>query len=227
MFWQSVLNGLSVLLHWQTYVVAIMYLVITFLPFIVLMLAGEKGYELMGKGGCLLTLVQSLLQALAVFVAVCTLFPIMIGGEEAAWSLPWVVILNAPGRTFLLLVIMLVLSIICGLVPILGRANSFTMFIVGGFVLAFLTLVMDKVDPELGIRNIKLFPGWLTSIGIVTVSGVSSWLGMLASAALVTVIFRDKEDISQLIMVPLGSMFGFIPIFIYAAWIGLQIAGLR
>jgi hypothetical protein len=50
---------------------------------------------------------------------------------------------------------------------------------------------------------------------------------MLASAGAVTLLLRDKEEISQLIMIPLGSVFGFIPIFIYGAWIGLQIKGLR
>ncbi len=227
MFWQSVLNGLGVLLHWQTYVVALMYFVISFLPFIAIMFAGEKSEELMMKGGCLVMLIHPLFQALAVFVSVCTLFPIMLGGTEAAWSLPWMLVITEPVRTLIILVIMLVLSFVGAFMPILGRANSFIMFIMGGAVLVFLTLAIHKVHPELGIRNIELIPGWLTIIGIVIVSGVSSWLGILAAAAIVTVLFRDKEEISQLIMMPLGSVFGFIPIFIYAAWIGLQIKGIN
>lgn len=227
MFWDAVINGLKVLLHWQTYVIAIMYLIISFLPMIVVMFAGNKSDELMRKGGCLAMLIQPLFQALAVFISVCTLFPIMLGGSEAAWPLPWMLMINVPGITLILLIIMLVLSIVGALIPLLGRANSFIMFIMGGTVIVFLTMVLHKINPELGIRNIDIIPGFLTIIGIVIVSGVTSWLGMLASAVAVTVLLRDKEEIGQLIMMPLGSVFGFIPIFIYGAWIGLQMKGLR
>jgi len=227
MFWESVVNGIAVLLHWQTYPVAFMYMIISFLPFIPLMFAGDKADGFMAKGGCLVMLIQPLFQALAVFISVCTLFPVMLGGTEAAWSLPWILIISEPGRTLIILVIMLVLSIIGVLMPILGRANSFIMFIMGGTVLVFLTLTLHRIHPELGIRNIDIMPGWLTIIGIVIVSGISSWLGLLASATVVTLLFRNREDISQLIMMPMGSVFGFIPIFIYAAWIGLHIKGLN
>lgn len=227
MLWDAVINGLKVLLHWQTYVVAIMYFIISFLPLIAIMFAGDKSDEFMGKGGCLVMLIQPFFQALAVLIAVCTLFPIMLGGSEAAWSLPWMLTINAPGRTLILLVIMFVLSIIGAFIPILGRANSFIMFIMGGAVIVFLTLAMHKVNPELGIRNIDIIPGWFTIIGIVIISGITSWLGILASAAVVTLLFRNKEEISEMIMMPLASVFGFIPVFIYGAWIGLQIKGLR
>ena len=227
MFWDAVLNGLKVLLHWQTYPVALMYIVISFLPVIVIMFAGDRSDNLMAKGGCLVMLMQPLFQALAVFITVCTLFPIMLGRPEAAWSFPWILIVNMPGRILIILVVMLVISVVGAFIPILGRANSFIMFIMGGVVVAFLTLIIHKINPELGIRNIQIIPGFLTIIGFVIVSAIVSWLGMLASAAVVTLLFRDREDISQLVMMPLGSVFGFIPVFIYAAWIGLQIKGLR
>lgn len=227
MFWDAVINGLKVLLHWQTYVIAVMYFIISFLPMIVIMFAGNKSDELMTKGGCLSMLIQPLFQALAIFISVCTLFPIMFGGSEAAWSLPWILMMNVPGRTFILLIIVLVLSVAWAFIPLIGRANSIIMFIMGGAVMVFIAMVLHNINPELGIRNIDIVPGFLTIIGIVIVSGVTSWIGMLASAGVVTLLLRDKEEISQLIMIPLGSVFGFIPIFIYGAWIGLQIKGLR
>jgi len=227
MFWEAVINGLKVLLHWQTYVIAIMYLIISFLPIIVVMLAGNKSDDRMTKGGCLAILIQPLFQSLGVFISVCTLFPIMLfGRSEAAWSLPWLLIVNIPGRILILLIIMLVLSIAGAFIPLLGRANSFIMFIMGGAVLVFLTKILQNINPELGIRRIDILPGFHTIIGIVIVSGVASWLGIIASAGAVTILLRDNENISQLIMIPLGSVFGFIPIFIYGAWLGLQIQGL-
>ena len=221
MFWQSVLNGFGVFLHWQTYAVALMYFVVSFLPLIVFMLVGGR------YGGCLCMLILPLFQALAIYVSVCTLFPIMLGGAQAAWTLPWMLLLTEPVQTLIILVIMLVLLHVGVVVPILGRADSFIMFLMGGAVLVSLTLTIHKLFPELGIQNIELIPDLLTIIGIVIVSGISSWLGVLAVAAITALLFRGKEDISQFIMMPLVSVFGFIPIFIYAAWIGLQIKGLR
>lgn len=227
MFWDAVVNGLKVLLHWQTYIVALIYIFISLLPFIMLAFAGNRSDNLMGKGGCLAMLIQPLFQALAVFIAVCTLFPIMIGRTEAAWSFPWIMLVNFPGRILIILVIMLVISVVGAFIPILGRATSFIMFIMGGVVVAFLTLIIDKTNPEIGIRNIQIVPGFFTIVGFVMISGIVAWLGVLAAAAVVTLLLRDREDISQLVLMPLGSVFGFVPVSIYTAWIGLQISGLR
>lgn len=227
MFWDAVLDGLKVLVHWQVYPVALMYIIISFLPVIAIMFAENRSDNLMAKAGCLVMLIQPLFQALAVFIAVCTLFPIMLGRSEAAWSFPWLLIVNIPGRILIVLAVILVISVVAAFIPILGRANSFTMFIMGGVVVAFLTLIIDKTNPELGVRSIQIVPGFFTIIGFVVVSAIVSWLGRLTSAAAVTLLFREREDISQLVMMPLGSVFGFVPIFIYAAWIGLQLKGLR
>lgn len=107
--------------------------------------------------------------------------------------------------------------------PILGRANSFMMFIMGGTVLVFLTLIFHKSHPELGIRNVELIPGFLTTVGLVIAAAIASWLGLLAAAVAMAFVFRDKEEIGQLIMMPLGSVVGFIPVAMYGAWIALQI----
>jgi hypothetical protein len=186
MFWDAVVNGLKVLLHWQTYLLALIYIVISFLPVIAIMFAGNRSDNQMAKGGCLVMLIQPFFQALAVFITVCTLLPIMLGRDEAAWSLPWILIVNIPGRILIILAVMLVISVVGAFIPILGRANSFTMFIMGGVVVAFLTLIVDKTNPQLGIRNIQIVPGFLTIIGFVIVSGIVAWLGTLGSAAVVT-----------------------------------------
>jgi len=129
MFWHSVFNGLGILLHWQTYVVAVMYIIISFLPFAGLMLSEDKADGLMEKGGCLIMLIQPLFQVFAVFICVCTLFPLMMGGTEAAWSLPWTMLYTNLGRTLMIMVVMLIFSIIGAIVPVLGRNNSFIMLI--------------------------------------------------------------------------------------------------
>jgi len=227
MFWQSVFNGLSVLLHWQTYVVAFIYFIISFIPIAPIIIARNNAEMIIYKGRFLMMIFQPFFQALAVFISVCILFPIMLGGVQAAWSLPWMVIFMEPWRTLLIIVIMCFLSALGEFIPFLGKANSFIMFIMGGTVLVFLILSIHNVHPDLGITSIDFIPSLLTIIGIVIVSGFFSWLGVLVSSTVVTLIFMDWEDISEWIIIPIGSVFGFIPIFIYAAWIGLQVNGLK
>lgn len=212
------------MLCWQTYVVAVMYLIIySFLPFVIFMFAGEKADDLMVAGGCLLMLIQSFLQALAVFIGVATLYPLMMGGAKAAWALPWMMLLTEPGRTLRLVGIMLGLSFVGASMPILRRSNSFIMFIMGSPVLILLTLASHRGHPELGIRNVELIPGWFTTIGLIVAAAIFSWLGILAAAAIMTLLFRDREDIGELIMMLLSSVMGFIPLAMYAAWVALQI----
>lgn len=226
MFWQSVLNGLSCSLHWETYVVALICFIISSLPVLWMVVSKDNSEERMLKGGCAILLLQPLVYSLTVFIAVCTLFPFMLGGTEAAWALPWALLISEPGRTLIVFGVMVVLSFLGSFIPILGQSNSFLMFISWGVVVIFLTLLLDVSEPGLNIEYIRLVPDFLTIVGIVIVSGIASLLGTLAASWLATSIFKEKEHIAYLIVIPLNFVFGLIPVFIYGAWIGLQIRGL-
>jgi hypothetical protein len=52
-------------------------------------------------------------------------------------------------------------------------------------------------------------------------SAASLLLAMLA-VALVSTMVKSKA-VAETIALPLGSVFGFVPVFIYGAWLGLQI----
>lgn len=223
MFWQSVINGLHILVHWQTYAVGLMYFVITFLPVVPMVAMTRTNDGMPGATSLLLMFIQPVFQALAVFVAVCTLYPLMMGGTDAAWPLPWTLLATDSMGTLYIIGIMLVLSIIGSFLPILGSATSFSMFVMGGAVLVFLTSAMGHARPELGIQNVELIPGWPMIIGLVLAGGLASMLGLLASTAVAVLVFRDNEPIKQWVMATLGSVFGLIPIAMYAAWIALQI----
>lgn len=82
---------------------------------------------------------------------------------------------------------------------------------------------------ELTAKDTELVPGFLTTIGVVLVSGLASWLGIMVPAVAATLILGDMEGLprgaAKLVLIPLWSAFGFIPIFIYGAWIGMQVRG--
>ncbi len=52
-----------------------------------------------------------------------------------------------------------------------------------------------------------------------------AWIGTVISALLLVVIDRDQEGIGELILTPISAVFGFIPLFMYGAWLGSQIKG--
>lgn len=100
MFWDAVGHGLSVLLHWQTYVVLLEYMVIVLIPqlfFSWLLMRQESGAT--ATVGCfVMPVVLTLFQLIAVFIVVCTLAPLILGRPEGAvWQLPWALISQEPG----------------------------------------------------------------------------------------------------------------------------------
>jgi len=97
----------------------------------------------------------------------------------------------------------------------------------GGTVLALLIHEIQRAYPGLSIGRVELIPGFFTIIGFVIASAISSWIGILVAAAAVTHIFKGREEIGQLIMIPLGSVVGFIPIAMYGAWIALQVRSIN
>jgi len=81
----------------------------------------------------------------------------------------------------------------------------------------------DSVTPSIVEANIDYFPGFWFLVGLLVISGVMSWLGMLAAAFLTIPLEIVGADISELIMFPIGAVLGFIPVFIYGAWLGAQL----
>ncbi len=223
MFWLSVINGLKLFLHWETYVLGIAYLVISYLPFIPLMFSNNED-TMFTKSGFLLMILQPVFMVFGIFVLVSSLFPIILGvGNGASWSLPWILMFRAPLFVIIILVVMAVLSFLAAMTPILGRSNSFLILILGGTVLVFLLAMVNKFDSDLGISQIDPIPGFLTILGIVVVSAITSWLGILVVAIITTGLSFLSEDLGTILMVPVGSTFGFVPVFIYGAWLGLQL----
>lgn len=224
MFWQSVFNSLNVFLHWETYLATLIYLFITFLPFIFIAL-NSKNIEEINKTGCLLMLVQPLFQMLGVYVAVITLFPILLGGNKALWAAPWLMMIHDPWHTFIELIVILIITVLCTFIPILGQTNSFTLLIQGGGVFIWLLMDIKASHPEYGLANIDLAPGFWMIIGIVVISGITTWLGAISIGLLLT-IFHVPESLS-IYFTPVVSVVGFIPIFIYGSWISLQLQALK
>jgi len=221
MFWASVLDGLKVLLHWETYVLGLIYLLIMYIPFYPLMFG--KG-DALAKRGCLAMILKPFFQALGSIVYVLTLFPIILGlGEKAVWSTPWLLIIDAPLFILFMMVVMVVLMVISAFLPIVGRMNTFQTLISGGTVIVFMVAMLHRFNPDFDISGVNVIPGFLVTIGILIISAVTSYVALMLSAILITLVDRTEEELGSMLIMPFASIFGFIPVFIYGSWIGNQL----
>ena len=226
MFWDSVLVGLKVLTYWETYVAGLEYLAIFIIPMAMVGMIMEKSERGGPTAGCLSILLLPVLQVGAMAVFVLTLAPIILGfAERAAWSLPWKLLTMAPGAFFKLGGVLLVSAIVLAFIPILGRLNSLQTLVLGGISLVFVLGILDSVNPGTIEGRVDFIPRFWFSVGLLVVGGAVSWVGMMVAAFMATGLEIAKEGIGQPIMFPVGAIFGFIPVFIYGAWLGAQLRG--
>ena len=210
----------------QTYLAGLEYIAIYFIPIILIGIVIEKNESTSGFIGCLSMLFVPVLQVAALIVTVLTLSPIIFGiSDDAAWTFPWRLITMAPTSFFKLVGILIVAAISLAFVPILGRLQSLQTLLLGGIALTFVLGIYESLNPGSVGDNVKLIPGIWFSIALLVIGGALSWAGMLVAAFIIASQKMIGEGIAQLIMFPFVAILGFIPVFIYGAWLGAQVAG--
>lgn len=224
MFWDSVVGGLKVLTYWETYVAGLEYLVIFMGPMMLLGLAMGKGGEKGGAIGCFGMLILPVFQVAAIAVFVLTLAPIIFGlSEDAAWSFPWKVITLAPGLFFKLVGVLVVAAILLAFVPLLGQLKSLQTLVLGGIALVFVLGILKSVNPELVTDKLDVTPSFWFTAGLLIIGAVMAWVGIMVAALLATAVEGATEGLGQMLMFPVAAIFGFIPVFMYGAWLGSQL----
>jgi len=226
MFWDSVIAGLKVLTYWETYIAGLEYLAIFFIPMIVMGIVMQKNEGAGALAGCLSILLMPIVQVAAMAVMVLTLAPIIFGfAEDAAWSFPWRLITTAPGAFFKLVGVLIVAAIILAFIPILGGLHSLQTLVLGGIALMFVLGILDSVNPGVVKGRVEFIPGFWFTVGLIVIGGIMSRVGMMAAGLAVTVLELAQEGLGQIIMFPIAAIFGFIPVFMYGAWLGAQVRG--
>jgi hypothetical protein len=223
MFWDAVLGGLRVLTHWETYAAGLEYVAIVSLPMV---LVGALA-EMRPGVGCLGMLFVPVLQFAGVIVFILTLAPILLGvGDAAAWSLPWRVVAIAPGAFFKLVGVLLVVTLVLAFIPIVGQLQSLHTMILGGIVLAFFLVMVDIGRGTTLTARVSFIPDLWFSIGLLLVGGALSWVALIVAGVVAVAIDPREKGFGLMLAFPLGTIFGFIPVFIYGAWLGAQVRGL-
>lgn len=227
MFWNSILAGLKVLTYWETYVVGLEYLAIIIVPTILWNITTEKFKNTGQMGmGCLGIFLMPLVQMAATSILVLTLAPIIFGeAESAAWNLPWRLITEAPITFFKLVGALTVATILLAFMPFLGRLQSLHTLMLGSMVLIFILSLLDSLNPGSILGKIHFFPGFLFLTGLIIISAILSWIGAMLSLLLTSMIEKIISGLGELTMLSITTVLGFIPVFIYGAWLGAQIRG--
>jgi hypothetical protein len=225
MLWDAVLAGLRMLTYWETYVAGLEYLAIYIIPTLLF----EKFMRRHG-GGSMMTyasmLVIPLIEVAALLVFILTLATIIFGfNQEAAWGFPWDVMLRAPLAFFIITGVLVIASFTLSLLPVLGRLHPLQTLVLGGLALVFVLSMFDSVSPNHSPVAVNFFPGLWLALGLMVMGGLMSWVGTLVSALVVGRIKLADERLAELIMIPVTALFGFIPLFMYGAWLGAQVRG--
>lgn len=224
MFWESVGSGLGVLTHWQTYAAALLFLVLSLGPGVLVGLAAEKVGRTGGAIGCLSMLVLPLFQTFALVVFVLTLAPIILGlSNEAAWSLPWVLTVQAPKTMIMFLGKLLLVAFALAFIPGLGRIQALHTLLLGSFALALVISILSLFSPAVAAKTVHFWPGFLFMAGLLILGALMAWLGLMVAAMLSTIVETLFKGLGQILLIPIAAVFGFIPLFIYGAWLGAQL----
>lgn len=224
MFWDSVITGLKMLTYWETYVAGLEYLALFFIPMAIVGLAMDKNEGGGGLMGCLSMLILPVLQVVAMAVFILTLAPLIFGlSEDASWGFPWNIIAMVPSAFLKLIGVLVISAIVLAFIPIIGQLNSLQTLVLGGITLVFVIGIMDSINPNIAKIHIKFFPGFWFSFGLLIIGGIMSWIGIMVAALIATGLEIAGEGIGGLIMFPISAIFGFIPVFMYGAWLGAQL----
>ncbi len=74
--------------------------------------------------------------------------------------------------------------------------------------------------------QVDILPGFWFVVGLLVVGGIMAGIGMMVATLLGGLLGMASEGIGVLVMFPIASVFGFIPVFIYGAWLGAQLSGI-
>lgn len=225
MLLDHVVMGLGFFAFWQTYAASLPLLILS-KPEVQLRLVNvalRAGWKL---GPILMPLVLSLLHATALLYFVLSLSPILLGlSGDAAWTSPFLLAMNAPRIVIIVLLKMVAADMLLGLVPGMNSFTPFNTLVLGGLALVFFVDIGGGTGGPIVSANIHFWPGIWFVLGSLFVSWCVGWLGALLGSSLFLIASREKAiAFGWQMFYPLLTLIGFIPFFIYAAWLRSALA---
>jgi hypothetical protein len=228
MFWDSVAGGLKVFTYWQTWVATLEYLLLFMTPMGVIGYLMQRSDRAAFGVGCLSVVLMPLLQVAAQVVLILTLWPIILGlGDNATWEFPFQLMSQAPGTFIKLVVALVIAAVVLSFIPFFGQLQSLHTLLLGVIALGFVITILKSIYPGAFVYEVHYWPGFWFVLGLVAVGAIVSWVGFLVAAFAVLPLKAVAEGLEQLVIFPIAAVFGFIPVFMYGAWLGAQLKGIQ
>jgi hypothetical protein len=143
-------------------------------------------------------------------------------GEDARWDFPVRIAQLSPGGFVGLMFILIVLAYIIDVIPKLRKLQSFKTLLLGGITLVFVRIFMSFINPVIETDFFSFVPGFWFVCGIVAISVVLSKLGHFVFVVFAEALgnkFDLREEVAELLILPVIATLGFLPVFIYGAWL--------
>jgi hypothetical protein len=221
MFWDSVYSALKVMTHWETHFVVLEYLLLMLTPVIIIFLILKNSHALSIQ--YFRKLFLPIIEAIAIAVSVLTLFPIILGvGENVAWNFPLRIMQLSPGGFLALIGSLIFLAYLIDVVPMLRKLRSVKTLVLGGVCLIFVRIFLGLINPVIDIELMDMVPGFWFICGIIIISGVLAKLGYFVFVSFVNALgtkFDLREEVAELLILPVIATLGFLPVFVYGAWL--------
>jgi hypothetical protein len=99
--------------------------------------------------------------------------------------------------------------------------------LLGVIALGFVIAILKSIYPGAIAHEVHYWPGFWFVVGLLFVGAIVSWVGMLIAAVAVTPLEAVADGLGQLVIFPVVAVFGFIPVFMYGAWLGAQLRGIQ
>ena len=206
--------------HWETYVVACMYVVVSFTPVVTGTIMEDRFPNIFGGTAALAAFILMIVVQLVAYPAMLfILSPIIFGiSNDAHWNLPWLLISLEPGLYFQLLIAYVIALIGLSFLGLQfgGAAN----LVFGGITLTYALKFygMTIYAALVTIDHVVFIPDLWSILGFCALVFLLFLVGLMVSAAVHWII--DSAD--GAILYPILLVFSFIPVFTYGAWIGHQ-----
>ncbi len=223
MFWEYTISALNVLTYWETHLVGFGYIFFLFVPTLLISIAMKKRPCTGVAFKCINYILLPVMQLIAVSIFTLVLSPIMLGmAEEASWNLPWRMVSNDFSLSIGLLACLSIVAIGLVFIPVVGRLHSFRTIILGAISLVFVQMLISYINPAIEMEITYMIPGFWFITGLAAITIVLSKVDHVVSRAISTTLrskYAVRDGVCELLMFPVLSTLGFIPVFLYGAWL--------
>lgn len=228
MFWKSVIGGLGMFLHWQTWLIVMgafgLQMIFRVLLAIFIERAGER-YPVFGIAGFIThALVEGIMWGSFLVLTLVFLFPLMVGFNVIT---PVSVVLKDIRFIFITGFQVFILLAAISFIPLIGNligTHNIALYI--GSIIVYRNLLGSLTDgTPIEPFVEQAYPGFFTSVGFLVVTYALQYVALIPIALKKTIedpygLGNDGPGFGSLVVL---SIFSYLPVFMYAEYVKIAL----